>query len=130
MAGVGVAVIGAGPWGMNLARVFERLPGARLAWLCDLDGERLARAGAAHPGARLTRSLDEVLGDATVKAVAVAVDSPHHHAVARRVLLAGRHALVEKPLALSLEHAAELTELARERGRVLMVGHVLLFHPA
>jgi predicted dehydrogenase len=123
-------VIGAGPWGLNLARVLERVAGARLAWICDRDGERLARAGAAHPRARLSRELDDVLADASVEAVAVAVDSPQHHAVAQRVLAAGRHALVEKPLALSAAGAAELHAVAREQRRVLMVGHVLLHHPA
>jgi predicted dehydrogenase len=130
MSSIGVGVIGAGPWGTNLLRVLGATPGAELRWICDLDRERLARAGAAHPGARLTRELDDVLDDRAVEAVVVAVDSPRHHAVARRALEAGRHALVEKPLALSAADAAELVALARERRRVLMVGHVLLHHPA
>jgi predicted dehydrogenase len=130
MSTVGVGVIGAGPWGMNLARVFGGARGAELRWICDLDGERLERARAAHPGVRLTRALGDVLGDGAVGAVVVAVDSPRHHAVAKAVLESGRHVLVEKPLALSLADAAELDGLARARGRVLMVGHVLLHHPA
>jgi len=127
---VGVAVIGAGPWGLKLARVFAGLPGVELRWICDLDGERLDRARAAHPAARLTRAFGDVLADAATEAVVVAVDSPRHHAVAKAALEAGRHVLVEKPMALSLADAAELEELAGQRRRVLMVGHVLLHHAA
>jgi predicted dehydrogenase len=125
-----VAVIGAGPWGLNLARAFAATPGARLRWVCDLDAERLRGAGAAHPEARCSTALEEVLSDPAVGAVVVAVDSPRHHAVARRALAADRHVLVEKPLALSVAHAGELCALAAERRRVLLVGHVLLHHPA
>jgi predicted dehydrogenase len=129
MSSVGVGVVGAGPWGLLVARAFARARGAALRAVCDLDGERLARAGAAHPDAWLTSSLDDLLGDPRIQAVAVAVDSPRHHAVARRALQAGRHVLVEKPMALSLPDAAGLCALADERRRLLMVGHVLLHHP-
>src|SRR5689334_4860422 len=101
LASVGTALVGAGPWGWNLARVLAGARGADLRAICELDPERLARAGEAHPGVRLTSDLDELLRDPGVQAVAVAVDSPSHHGVARRALLAGRHVLVEKPLALS-----------------------------
>lgn len=130
MSSVGVAVIGAGPWGLNVARAFAVVPGVELRWLCDVAPDRLARGSAVHPRARAARALTEVLADPEVDAVAVAVDSPRHHEVARQVLLAGRHVLVEKPMALSLADASELCALARERSRVLMVGHVLLHHPA
>jgi predicted dehydrogenase len=130
MSSVGVGVVGAGPWGVRVARAFARTRGADLRWICDLDADRLARAGAGHPGARLTRDLDELLADRQVDAVAVAVDAPAHHAVARRALAAGRHVLVEKPMALSLAASADLCALAEARGRLLMVGHVLLHHPA
>lgn len=129
MSSVGVGVVGAGPWGQLVARAFARTNGAELRWICDLDGERLARAGAAHPGVRLTTSLDQLLEASGVDAVAVAVDSPRHHLVARRALEAGRHVLVEKPMALSLADAAALCALAEERRRLLLVGHILLHHP-
>jgi predicted dehydrogenase len=129
MSSVGVGVVGAGPWGLLVARALARAQGAELRAICDIDGERLARAGAAHPGVHLTSSLDDLLGDARVQAVAVAVDSPRHYAVARRALEARRHVLVEKPMALSVADAAALCALADERARVLMVGHVLLHHP-
>ena len=129
MAKVGVGVVGAGPWGLNVARAFARAGGARLVAIADLDVERLARAGAQHADVVLTGELDRLLETPGVEAVAVAVDSPRHHAVAKRALSAGLHVLVEKPMALSLVQGAELVELAERRELVLMVGHVLLHHP-
>ena len=129
MTSIGVGVVGAGPWGVNVARAFARARGARLVGVADLDGERLARARAAHEGVVLANELEGLLEVPGLDAVAVAVDSPHHHAVAKRALLAGRHVLVEKPMALSLADGRDLAELAERSGLVLMVGHVLLHHP-
>jgi predicted dehydrogenase len=128
-ASIGVGVVGAGPWGLNVARAFARARGARLVGVADLDPERRARAGAAHPEVLLASDVGPLLEAPEVEAVAVAVDSLRHHAVAKRALLAGRHVLVEKPMALSLAEGAELAELAERQGLVLMVGHVLLHHP-
>jgi predicted dehydrogenase len=129
MTEIGVGVIGAGPWGLNVARAFARARGARLRVIADLDAERRARAGQEHVGVALVSDVEAVLAMGDVGAVAVAVDSPRHHAVAKRALLAGRHVLVEKPMALSVADGAELVELAARAGLVLMVGHVLLHHP-
>jgi predicted dehydrogenase len=130
MSPVGVAVIGAGPWGDTLARAFARIGDAELRWICDLDQERRARAGAAHPRASVTAAVDDVLGDPAVEAAVVAVDSPRHHSVGLRVLAANRHLLIEKPMALSVADAAALRDEASLRDRVLTVGHLLLHHPA
>jgi predicted dehydrogenase len=130
MASIGVGVVGAGPWGLNLARAFTRARGARLVGVADLDGERLARAGAVHADVVLTASLERLLATPGVDAVAVAVDSRRHHGVARAALRAGRHVLVEKPMALSVADGAELVDLAARGGLTLMAGHVLLHHPA
>jgi predicted dehydrogenase len=127
---VGVALVGAGPWGLTLGRVMARLPEVELRWICELDPARRAGAGGLGSGARLTAALDEVLDDPRVEAAFVAVDSPSHHPVGLRVLRADRHLLVEKPLALSVADAVELSALADERRRVLAVGHLLLHHPA
>jgi predicted dehydrogenase len=127
---VGVAVIGAGPWGGTLARAFARTAQAELRWICDLDEGRRAEAGAAHPGARITAAVDEALADPGVTAAIVAVNSPRHHSVGLRVLTAGRHLLVEKPLALSVADATALCNAAALRARVLTVGHLLLHHAA
>jgi predicted dehydrogenase len=126
---IGVGVVGAGPWGLKVAGAFARARGARLLGICDRDPERLARAGAAHVGVELVDDLERLLELPGVDAVAVAVDSPRHHAVARRCLEAGRHVLVEKPMALSVPDGVELVARADDAGLVLMAGHVLLHHP-
>jgi predicted dehydrogenase len=130
MNGEAVALVGAGPWGLTLARALRQAAEAELAWICDLDGDRRARAAGANPGARLTADIDQVLRDPRVRAVAVAVDSPRHHQVGLRVLEARRHLYVEKPLALETADAARLHAAASYQDRVLTVGHLLLFHPA
>ena len=127
---IGVAVIGAGPWGATLARTFARIPGVNLRWICDLDAGRCVQARAAHPAVSVTAALDDVLADPTVSAAVVAVDAPRHHSVGLQVLSADRHLLVEKPLALSVTDASALCEAATARARVLTVGHLLLHHPA
>jgi len=127
---VGVALVGAGPWGATLARTLSRISETRLRWICDIDLERRMRVAAAHPGTAVAGSLDEVLADPEVGAAIVAVDSPNHHSVGLRVLAANRHLLVEKPLALSVADATALHDAARARRRVLTVGHLLQHHPA
>jgi predicted dehydrogenase len=126
---LGIAVVGLGYWGPNLARNVAAVPGAQLRWLCEADPDRLAAAGAAHPGARLTSSLDDVLADDAVDAVAIATPVPTHAALATTVLEAGRHCFVEKPLAQSVADAERAVAAARAAGRVLMVDHLLEYHP-
>jgi len=130
MSELGVAVIGAGPWGATLARTFAKVPGVDLRWICELDNSRRAEAQRAHPHARVTETVDDVLADSAVAAAVVAVDAPRHHTVGLRVLSADRHLLVEKPMALSVADAVSLCEAAVARRRVLTVGHLLLHHPA
>ena len=127
---VAVAVVGAGGWGKNLVRNFATVKGARLAWVCDLSEEARAQAAVSYPSTKCTDSYEQALGDPAVRAVVVATNAPSHHAVARAALLAGKDVFVEKPLALSSSHARELCELADKGGRILMVGHLLLYHPA
>src|SRR5262245_1595594 len=127
---IGIAVIGAGPWGQTLTRAFAGVADARVRWICELDDERRARAGAAHPGVRLTADAEEALGDPEVTAVVVAVDPARHHEVAMRVVAAGKHVFVEKPLALSVRDASAVHRAAAARGLVLSVGHLLLHHDA
>jgi predicted dehydrogenase len=125
-----VAVAGAGGWGRNLVRVFSSLEGCTLRAVCDLNQKVLDGHSATLPGVLLTRQLEEILRDDTIEALVVAVDAPAHHAVARAALAAGKHVLVEKPLTVDVEHARELTELAAKVDRQLMVGHLLIYHPA
>ena len=125
-----VAVAGAGGWGRNLVRVFASLEGCCLRAVCDLNQKVLDGHRAALPGVQLTRDLREILSDDAIDAVVVAVDAPAHHAVALAALAAGKHVLVEKPLTVNVEHARELTALAAKVDRQLMVGHLLIYHPA
>jgi len=126
---VRVGVAGLGYWGPNLARNLAALPGCELAWCCDERAEAVERVARLYPGARGTTSLDEVLGDASVDAVCVATPVATHATLAVRVLEAGKHCFVEKPLALTVPEAEHAVAAARRSGRVLMVGHLLEYHP-
>jgi predicted dehydrogenase len=124
-----VGVVGLGYWGPNLARNFDRLPEADLAWLCDESAGTLERVGRAFPGARTTGALEELLRDESLDAVALATPVSTHAGLARRVLEAGKHCFVEKPLGQSVEEAERVVEAAQAGGLVLMVGHLLEYHP-
>jgi predicted dehydrogenase len=124
-----VGVVGMNYWGPNLARNFERLSGCRLTWLCDLDEATLARHRSAHPGARLTTRYEDLLEDGELDAVVIATPVPTHAALARTALLADKDVFVEKPLAVRGDDAVELARIADERDRLLMVDHLLVYHP-
>jgi predicted dehydrogenase len=122
-----LAIVGLGYWGPNLARNLARA--GELVWACDLSEENRRRYAPLYPEATFTDDLDEVLADDSVDAVAIATSVPTHHPLGMRVLAAGKHLFVEKPLALSTAEARELVEAAEAADRCLMVGHLLLFHP-
>jgi predicted dehydrogenase len=124
-----VGVVGLGYWGPNLARNFDRLPGAELAYCCDLVAANREKAAVQFPQATVTDDLDVLLADPGLDAVVVATSVPTHYEVGKRVLAAGKHALIEKPLALKAAHAQELCDLAAANERILMVGHLLEYHP-
>ena len=122
-----VAHAGVGGWGKNVVRVVGEL--AELAWVCDTDEGRRAAYAERYPAARVTASFDELLADDTVDAVVIATPVPTHYALAKQALEAGRHVFVEKPPAMRGEEMEELVDLARAAGKVLMPGHLLLYHP-
>jgi predicted dehydrogenase len=124
-----IGVVGLGYWGPNLARNFDRLPGAELRWICDQSQEALERWSPAFPDARVSQDLDELLGDPELDAVVVATHVPSHAALAVRALGAGKHCFVEKPLAYSVAEGEQVVAAGREAGKVLMVGHLLEYHP-
>jgi predicted dehydrogenase len=124
-----IAVAGLGYWGPNIARNFAALPDAELAWSCDASEANRARHAAAFPGTRFTDDLDEVLADETVDAVALATPVPLHAEMAVRVLRAGKHCFVEKPMATTASDAEAVVAAAEANGRTLMVGHLLEYHP-
>ena len=122
-----VGLAGLGYWGPNLARNFDEL--AELAWLCDLSDEQRARISSRYPEARLTADFDEMLADDSLEAVVVATPVITHAELAKRALEAGKHVLVEKPPALTAGEVEELVATAEAQERVLMPGHLLLYHP-
>lgn len=126
---ISVGVVGLGYWGPNLARNFEAIPGARLAWCCDGRAGARERLTTALPRARFTADFDELLADPDVDAIALATPVPTHAELATLVLEAGKHCFVEKPMAQSVAEAEPVIEAARERNLVLMVGHLLQYHP-
>ncbi|MBK9142297.1 MAG: Gfo/Idh/MocA family oxidoreductase [Candidatus Melainabacteria bacterium] len=123
-----VAVTGCGNWGKNLVRNFAHL--GSLACVCDSDLQKLERMKQEYRGVRVTTSIEEMLADEAVTAVVIATPSETHFALAKQALLSGKHVYVEKPLARDVMQAEELDALATERNLVLMVGHLLLYHPA
>ncbi|HZS25417.1 MAG TPA: Gfo/Idh/MocA family oxidoreductase [Gaiellaceae bacterium] len=123
-----IAVAGLGYWGPNLARNFAEL--GVLGWLCDLDEGLRESFGARYPGVRVTAAFEDVLADPAVEGVVIATPVPTHFSLAKQALEAGKHVLVEKPPAMRAAEIDELVALAAERDRVLMPGHLLLYHPA
>jgi predicted dehydrogenase len=128
-APVRIGVVGLGYWGPNLARNFAALPGTELRWCCDASDQARARAAPQFPAARMTSRLDDLLEDQELDAIAIATPVPTHAELAVRVLQAGKHCFVEKPLAQSVRDAERAVAAAQAAGRNLMVGHLLEYHP-
>lgn len=127
---IGVGQIGLGAWGPNLVRTFASIEGCRVRSIAELDA---TRAGAIQPPGippAFTRDYREILADPAIDAVALATPSETHYRIGREALLAGKHLFVEKPLALTSREGRGLVDLARRRRRTLMVGHLLMYHPA
>ena len=125
-----IGVAGLGYWGPNLARNFASIPDCELRWGCDPDEAARESIRSRFPGIRVTDDLDELLADDDLDAVALATPVPTHAALATRVLTAGKHCFVEKPLGQSVSEAQQAVRAATESGRILMVGHLLEYHPA
>ncbi len=124
---LGVAVVGCGYWGPNLIRNFGACPTTEVVALCDQSAETLARAAAGCPTARPEADFRGILNDPAVEAVAIATPVTTHAPLAAAAMRAGKHVLVEKPLALSTREAEELVRLAERTGRTLMVDHTFIY---
>ncbi|MBV9134733.1 MAG: Gfo/Idh/MocA family oxidoreductase [Chloroflexi bacterium] len=129
MAPVRVAAVGCGYWGPNVIRNLSEVPGFELAWVCDADPARLAPVATRYPTAKGTTRIDDIFADPTVQAVYIATPVSSHYRLVKRALDLGKHVLVEKPLATTVERAEELAEIARARGLTLLVGHTFVFSP-
>jgi predicted dehydrogenase len=127
---VSVGIAGYGYWGPNLARNFHSLQDSRLSAVCDLDPGRLKHLSRCQPEAVGYTDFGDMLGTAEMDALVVATPVNTHHALAKAGLLAGKHVLVEKPMAASTEECLELIEIAERKGLTLMVGHTYLYSEA
>jgi predicted dehydrogenase len=124
-----VAVVGAGGWGKNLVRNYAQIALARLRYVCDLDQKKLDQLAPQYPATRMTRDFGELLRDPDLHAVVIATNGPTHYPLGRQALEAGKDVYIEKPFTLEVVHAEELIRIAAERQRILMVGHLLEYHP-
>lgn len=123
-----IAVIGAGHWGPNLIRNFHNRRRSEVAWVVDRDAGRLAQVSERFPEVRVSEAPEPALADPSVDAVVVATPTSTHYRLAKAALESGKHVLVEKPIASEVRHGVELCELAAQRGRVLLVGHVFVYN--
>lgn len=128
MAEQRIAVIGCGMWGRNIVRNFYNLN--VLDTVCDIDDENLKKVTKQYPGVKTTKDFNEVLNNKNITAVAVVTPSHTHFKLVKAMLEAGKNVYVEKPISTVAQEARDLSELAHEKGLVLMVGHLLLYHPA
>jgi predicted dehydrogenase len=127
MSQIKAAVVGLGYWGPNLARNIQSNPAFELAALCDRDPKRLAKIGGLYPWAKRYASIEELVAAGAPDLLVVCTPVESHHALALAGLEAGCHVLCEKPLASTAAQAAQLIEVAHERGRKLFVDHTFQF---
>jgi predicted dehydrogenase len=127
---IGIAVIGAGYWGPNLVRNFQASPSFRVQWLCDLDVDRARKVLGGYSTIVATEDYSAILADDDVQAVAIATPAGTHLDVAMAALRAGKHVLVEKPLAATYVDGQRLVEEAARRGLILMCDHTYCYTPA
>ena len=123
-----IAVIGCGVWGRNIVRNFNNLN--VLDTVCDIDEENLSKVTQEYPNVKTTKDFNDIINNPEITGVAVVTPSHMHYKLVKEMLLAGKHVYVEKPISTVADEAQDLTNLANERGLILMVGHLLLYHPA
>src|SRR5271167_268603 len=127
MSKLRVAIVGCGYWGQNLIRNFSNLPDVEVTAVCDFNLNALARVKRRYPLVELKQDCQQVLADWRIHAVVIATPVATHYSFAERALRAGKHVLVEQPLATSAEQALNLMELADKHGRTLMVDHTFIY---
>lgn len=125
---VNVAVVGCGYWGKNLVRNFAQLQSLRV--ICDANEASLQIQAELYPRVHLTSRFEDVLADANIQAMVIATPAVSHYAHVKQAILSGKDVFVEKPLALNYHEGQELVDLAYAHGAILMVGHLLEYHPA
>ena len=124
-----VAVVGVGGWGKNLARNYFQIPDCSLKYICDLNRDRLEGLQRQLPGTAITTRFQDLVTDPDLQAVVIATTASTHYALCKAALRAGKDVFVEKPFVLEVPQADELVRIAEQEGRMLMVGHLLEYHP-
>jgi predicted dehydrogenase len=124
-----VAVVGCGYWGPNLARNFSSLPDCRLTDVCDMNKSRLAHLKSLYPNVETHVSFEKMLSERELDAIVIATPVHLHHPLGLKSLSAGKHVMIEKPMAGSVAQCEELADLAQKKKLTLMVGHTFLYSP-
>ena len=127
---VNLGQIGLGAWGKNLLRTFYNIPGANLKLGCDIDTEQLSRISGTFPRVSWIKDYSELISDRDLDAVIIATPPADHYRLAALALENGKDVFVEKPLALNVQDGRKLVDLAERNKRILMVGHIMEYHPA
>jgi len=127
---VNIAIIGCGYWGPNLVRNFNEIPDSNLVGCCDLKEENLNKIKQLYPSTKTTKNYKDILEDKSIDAVVVATSAPTHYLLAQEALACGKHVFIEKPMTLSSYAAEQLIYSAKKNSKILMVGHLLEYHPA
>ncbi len=125
-----IGQVGVGYWGKNLLRNFAALDEVEVVQVCDARAEVLDGIRQSHPGVSTTTRFEDLLENPAIEGIVVATQTQQHFAMAEAALQAGKHVFVEKPMAQTVEQAERLVALAEAQDRRLMVGHLLLYHPA
>lgn len=123
-----IAVLGCGLWGRNIVRNFYNLNA--LGMVCDLDDDNIAKVKEQYPGIKTTKDFNDILNSKEITGVVVVTPSHTHFKFVKAMLEAGKNVYVEKPISTVAQEARDLADLADSKGLVLMVGHLLLYHPA
>ncbi len=124
-----VGLIGCGYWGPNILRVLHKNSGCKVKWVCDLNEEKLARMKKRYPNVRSTQRSEEILEDPETKVLLIATPVNSHFSLAKECLMRGKDVFVEKPFTASAQEAEILIDLAKNKDRILMVGHVFQYSP-
>jgi len=124
---INIGLIGYGYWGPNLARNFQKNHDMKLKAICDFSPDRLKAAGDNYPGVALLNSVDELINDNEIDAIAIATPVSAHFDLAKKVLMAGKHVWLEKPMTETSEQSKILIDLAEKKNRVLIVDHTFIY---
>ncbi len=128
MGKIKIGIIGCGHWGPNYIRVFQKIRGVSVEYVCDLDKKKLRLVKNKYPSVNITNNVKEILDSNSLDAVVIATPAKTHYSLTKQALIRGKHVLVEKPLAVGVREANELIDLSKKYKCVLMPGHIFEYH--